>query len=204
MATETIIDLVIVGIVLLSGLFALFRGLVKEVLSIGSWTGAVFVTLYGFTPVRPIFRDLISWPGAADITTWATLFIGSLFIFSLIAHQISKRVQNSAIGALDRTLGFVFGLIRGVLISVVLFMAISWAVGTTDQPRWFRQARTLPLVAASAELILALVPDTVRKSLPKITKPEPATKEKEITKPGQQGYRPSVRRGMERLIDGTQ
>ena len=105
MAGENITDIIVIGIIVLSGLFALARGLVKEVLSIASWAGAVLITLFAFVPLRGIARDFISWPIAADITTGAALFLGSLFIFSFASHFVAKLVQGSAVGALDRSLG---------------------------------------------------------------------------------------------------
>ena len=174
MAGEHITDLVVVGIIVLSGLFALARGLVKELLSIASWVGAVLVTLFLFMPLRGVARGVISWPVAADITTGAVLFLGSLFIFSFISHMIAKLVQGAGMGALDRTLGFVFGLVRGVLIVVVLFLALSWAIGPNDQPGWFRNARATPILATGAKFLLAIVPKDMRGMFPHITTPAPA------------------------------
>lgn len=206
MAGENITDLVVIGIVVLSGLFAMARGLVKELLSIASWGGAVLVTLFGFVPLQPVLRDLISWPLGADIATGAALFLGSLFIFSFAAHFLAKLVQESAVGALDRSLGFVFGLLRGVLIAVVLYIAASWGIGASAQPDWFRNARTLPLVALAAKTVVAIVPPDLRGQLPRIVEPQGAAPETAPTgaQPPREGYRPEERRDMQRLIEGSQ
>lgn len=199
-----ITDLIVVSIVVLSGLFALARGLVKELLSIASWAGAVLVTLFLFMPLRGIARGIISWHVAADIATGAALFLGSLFVFSFLSHLVAKVVQGSSVGALDRTLGFVFGLARGVLIVIVLFMALSWAIGPNDQPSWFRNARSVPVLAAGARLLLAIVPEGMRDLFPHITTPAPAPATTPTQSPGRGGYPPAERREMRRLIEGTQ
>lgn len=207
MAPEIVTDLAVIGIILLSGLLALARGLIREVLSIASWVGAIFVTLYGFSPARPHMREIIAWPEGADFATAAGLFLGSLFVFSLGAHMVSKLVQRAGVGMLDRTLGFVFGLARGGLIVVVLFIGLSWYLGPNDQPKWFREARTLPLTAMAAIYLMGLVPEELRKSLPRIVVPAPAPvgePPKGQTAPDPTGYQPSERRNMERLIDGAQ
>lgn len=204
MAGEHITDIIVIGIVVLSGLFALARGLVKELLSIGSWVGAVFVTMYGFLPLRGIARGIIDWPLAADIVTGAALFLGSLFVFSFIAHFVAKAVQSSAMGAVDRSLGFVFGLGRGLLIVVVLYMATSWAIGERDQPNWFKNARAVPIVATGARVVLALVPEDMRKLFPPIIRPERRVDTAPPQAANRQGYRPVERRDMQRLIEGTQ
>jgi membrane protein required for colicin V production len=205
MAGENITDIIVIGIIILSGLFALARGLVKELLSIAGWVVAVFVTLYGFLPLRWIARDIITWQLAADIVTGATLFLGSLFIFSFASHFVAKAVQDSAAGALDRSLGFVFGLVRGLLIVIVLYMATSWAIGERDQPNWFRNARSVPIVATGAKLVLALVPEDMRKLFPPVVRPEGRTSAPAATNTAQrEGYRATERRDMQRLIEGTQ
>ena len=205
MTPGIITDLIVIGIVVLSGLFALARGLVKELLSIASWGGAVLVTLFGFLPARAFARDVITWPLAADVAAGAALFLGSLFIFSFISHFIAKAIHGSAVGALNRTLGFVFGLARGLLIVVVLYLAAGWAIGRNDQPEWFRNARTVPLAAAGATLLLALVPEDTRKMFPPAVQPEPRSRPVPTANPKErEGYRPSERRDMQRLIESSQ
>lgn len=209
MEAGNVTDIIIVGIIVLSGVFALARGLVKEVLSIASWVGAVMVTLFAFIPARPIARDIIAWPLGADVATGAALFLGSLFLFSFISHFIAKAVQGSAVGPLDRTLGFVFGLGRGLVIVIALFMAVSWAIGEKDQPGWFKNARAMPIVAAGARLVLALVPEEMRALFPRLTMPArrdapvPTRDTGEAPREGE-GYRPAERRDMQRLIEGSQ
>ena len=208
MAAETVTDLAVAGVILISGLFALMRGLVKELLSIISWAGAIFATLVGFMPLRPYGRDLVPWPLAADIATGATLFFVTLIALSVVSHQVTRLVHGSAAGAVDRTLGFVFGLLRGFLIVVVLFMLSSWAIGPSDQPRWFRNAKAIPVLSAGSEFLLALLPETVTSKFPRIVTPGPAPVPAAGPSgdgpDGREGYRPSERRDMERLIEGTQ
>jgi membrane protein required for colicin V production len=204
MASGTVTDLIVIGIIIVSGIFALSRGLVKELLSILSWVGAAFFTLYAFNPARPFMRELIPWSEIADIATGAALFLISLFAFWLIAHRLSRLVQISSAGALDRSLGFLFGIFRGLLIVVVLFMVVVWAVGT-NQPNWMRAARTLPIINACAHILLTLVPDNMRVPLPRI-KPA-ATPRSGGARPApneRPGYGKAERRDMERLIQGTQ
>lgn len=206
MTGATVADIVVIGIIVLSGLFALARGLVKEVLSIASWGGAVLVTLFGFIPMRPIARDIIEWQLAADLVTGAALFLGSLFIFSYLSHFVAKLVQGSAVGALDRSLGFLFGLARGLLIVVVLFLGLSWAIGPSDQPGWFRDARTAPFLATGARILISIVPAEMRRDMPRVIepRPRPAPAPEPTTAPEKEGYGADERRDMQRLIEGTQ
>lgn len=206
MAPEYVTDIVVVGIILISGLLALFQGFVKEVLSIAAWVGAIYTTIYGFLLVRPVFKGLIPWPEAVDLATGAALFIGSLILLSFGAHLVSKILHGAGAGTLDRTLGFVFGLCRGVLIVVVLFIGVSWYVGAAAQPRWFANSRMLPLTASAAAYLVTLAPEDIRKVLPKIVQPQ--RRSDAGARPGSlknapSGYPASERRGMERLIEGA-
>jgi len=162
------------------------------------------VTLWGFMPLRPIARRFITWELAADIVTGAVLFFGSLILFSILAHLVAKAVHGTAMGAVDRSLGFVFGLLRGLLIVIVLYMATSWAIGERDQPNWFRNARAVPIVASGARMVLALVPEDVRKLFPPIVRPERRAGPEPAGTVARQGYRPAERRDMQRLIESSQ
>ena len=206
MAPEFITDIVIIAIILISGLLALFQGLVKEVLSIGAWVGAVYATIYGYAPARPMVKELVPWPEAVDLATGTVLFIGSLIVLSIAAHLISKVLHATGAGMLDRTLGFVFGLFRGVLIVIVLFIGTSWYVGSAAQPRWFANSRTLPLSAWAAAYLASLAPQDIRKVLPKIVKPQRLSDAGAMPAPlktTRPGYPSADRRGMERLIQGA-
>jgi membrane protein required for colicin V production len=206
MAPEIITDIVVIGIILVSGLLALFQGLVKEVLSIAAWVGAIYATIYGFAPARPIVKDIVPWPEAVDLATGTILFIGSLILLSIGAHLISKILHSAGAGVLDRTLGFVFGLFRGVLMVVVLFIGISWYVSNADQPRWFANSRTLPLTASAATYLVSVAPEDIRKVLPKIVQPQrhsDAGGTPDSLKTSRPGYPSADRRSMERLIQGA-
>lgn len=209
MTAGMITDIVIIGIVLLSALFALSRGLVREVLSVASWVVAVFVTLYGHGPVRPYVADLMAfdpvtrYPVIADLVTGAALFLGSLFLFSLISHQIGRLVQSSAVGALDRSLGFLFGMARGVLIVVVLFLGLVWTLGPDDKPEWFLKARSLPLVEVAAAWSLTIVPETIRANLPDIRAGD-ETGKPPVASENSPGYTERERTRLDRLFEGVQ
>jgi len=110
------VDLIVIATVLLSGLLALFRGFVKEVLSVGSWIGAGLVALYGFGYAQPIAREHIGSDLIADLAAVLALFVIALVVFSVLTHMCSSLVQDGAAGAIDRSLGFGFGVVRGAVI----------------------------------------------------------------------------------------
>lgn len=209
-----LIDLIVVAVILLSGVFALARGFVKEVLSIVSWVGAIFATLYGFHIASGFARQFIGSPLIADGIAGGTLFLVTLFALSFISSLIANRVRGSTVGSVDRSLGFVFGLLRGFVLVSIAYLAVSWALPPAEQPQWVRQAKTIPLLERGSALLAAVAPQEFRS-------PEPANRqgptgdrrtqsppERPISNPlppaGGPGYKMDERREMDRLIQGTQ
>jgi membrane protein required for colicin V production len=154
----TLTDGLVIGIILLSGVFAFFRGFVKESLAIGAWVGAAFAALYGFKHLRPITRQFIAIDMIADVTTGAVLFIAALIVLSLISGAISRRVQDSRLSAVDRSLGFIFGVARGAVIVCLALLVVNWAVPREQRPDWISHAKTLPAIEQGAQWLLNLLP----------------------------------------------
>lgn len=151
-------DIVIASVVILSGIFAFARGLVKEILAILSWVGAAFATFYGFQQASAYARKAIDTTYIADITAGAVLFVVTLLILSLVSHFISDRIRGGGLGFIDRSLGFVFGVARGGAVIIAAYLALNWAMPPKDQPEWVSQAKTMPLIKQSADYLMTMVP----------------------------------------------
>ena len=76
----------------------------------------------------------------------AVVFFATLIVVSLFTVRLSDAILDSKIGALDRSLGFVFGAVRGFLLAVVAFAIFSWLVGDKQQPQWVQNAKTRPML----------------------------------------------------------
>jgi len=146
-------DIAVIAILLISGLLAYFRGLVREVLSLATWIGAALGTLYGFSYVQPYVRQVISVNILADILAGASLFLVSLVVLTLINHLVSSRVKDSALGAIDRGLGFLFGIARG---------APSWFWVEDELDPYIADSRTLPIVRHGADMLLRVIPGNMQ------------------------------------------
>jgi membrane protein required for colicin V production len=158
----TVADVGIIGILLISALWAFLRGFVREVLGVAAWVGAAFVTLYGFAYVQPYARQLIAIQFLADAVAGVVLFVVSLILFSVISHAISSQVRDSALSAIDRSLGFVFGLLRGAVIVCIAYLLLKWAVPPQDRPSWIMSARALPAIEQGVAVLEQLIPRSAR------------------------------------------
>jgi membrane protein required for colicin V production len=159
----TFVDIAIVVVLLVSGLLAFIRGFVQEVLAVGAWVGAVVIAVLGFPYAQPYARDLIPHELAANVAAGAAIFVVALVVLSLLTRSLAKRVKDSALNALDRSLGFLFGLFRGAVLVCLAYIALEWMVGS-QQPSWLRDARAMPLVEWGADQLKSLVPSQAKKA----------------------------------------
>lgn len=156
-------DLIIIAILALSALLAFMRGFVREVLSIGAWVGAALATIYGFPIAQPYARKYIEVALFADIAAGVAIFIVALIILTVLSHALSRNVRSSALGAVDRSLGLLFGLVRGAVLVCLAYLVMAWAIPQEDRPVWVAEARTLPLVQQGAGLLLKILPESALK-----------------------------------------
>lgn len=214
----TAADGIVLVVLLLSGLLAFARGLVHEVLSVGAWVGAVVAVVFGLPLVRPAARALITEPLLADVAGGAVLFILTLIVLSLVTRAVARGVKGSQLNAVDRSLGFLFGLARGALIVCLAYIAVGWLLAPADQPVWLRGAKSLPLIEAGAGWLKGLVPapakqdaaaDTAREHMRKVLERERMVRDIIAPEPrapadGQarvdKGYSDRERREVERLL----
>ncbi|MFG1480089.1 CvpA family protein [Xanthobacter sp. V4C-4] len=175
----TLLDIIVISVMLISGILAMVRGLLREVFSILSWAVAAGVTLYFYKPALPFVKQYISQDMAATAATVGILFLGTLLIASIITARISDVVLDSRIGALDRTLGFMFGLARGLLVMVVAFLFFNWLVPAKSQPPWVADAKSRPALQSAGDWLMAQLPDDPENTILNKLKKPPAADEGE-------------------------
>jgi len=152
------IDGLAIGLTLLSGVLALFRGFTKEALQVGGWAAAFVVTAFALPYARPLALDLTGSAVAATPTAAAALFIGTLIICSLITSQIAGAVRKSQMSMLDRSLGFGFGLARGALLVCLVYIGFLLISDPKDVQKTVAEARTGQLIQLGADSMLSILP----------------------------------------------
>lgn len=169
----TLLDLIVISVMLISGLLAMVRGFLREVFSIVSWIAAAGVAAYFYPRLLPFTKQYISQDTVALAVTVAVLFLGTLLIVSIISARLSDIVLDSRIGALDRTLGFAFGLARGLLVMVVAFLFFNWLVPDKSQPPWVLNAKSRPVLQNTGNWLVSLLPDDPENTILKKLKRSP-------------------------------
>jgi membrane protein required for colicin V production len=218
----TWLDMLLLGVMLVSGLLAMIRGFMREILSIAAWAAAAVATLLLYGKLLPIAKANIASDVIAAGVVVAGVFLVTLLIVSIVTVRISDMILDSRIGALDRTLGFLFGLGRGLIIVVVAFLFFAWLVPPDKQPDGVRNAKSRVVLENTGVWLQALLPQDMDNYLSQWFKRRPRGDEQEppdAPPPGQRssreapdttasvpppaGYRRSDRTDMRQLIDAT-
>ncbi|ABS67643.1 Colicin V production protein [Xanthobacter versatilis] len=226
----TLLDIIVLTVMLISGLLAMVRGFLREVFSILSWVVAAGVTVYFQKQLLPVVKQYIAQDTAALAVTVAVLFLGTLLLATIITARISDVVLDSRIGALDRTLGFMFGLARGLLLMVIAMLFFNWLVPPEKLPPWVANAKSLPAIKSAGEWLKAQLPDDPENTILNKLKKPPAGEEGDTpaapaaptggqrsdlggtTRPagsadasvaGVKSYRPTERQGLDQLVAST-
>ena len=155
----TLLDGILLAVMLISALLAMIRGFMREVLSIASWAAAALVTLYFYKRLMPVAEQYFSNQYVAMGLVVGALFFGTLIVVAIITIKISDAILDSRIGALDRTLGFLFGLARGFIIVVVAYAFFDWLVLSKAQPKWMTEAKSLRMLQNSRDWLISVSPD---------------------------------------------
>ncbi len=153
------LDLAVLAIVLVSAILSMLRGFSREVLAIASWAAAAAAAYYFYPVVTPYLTPYIHKDVIAEAAAAALVFFATLIVVSLFTVRLSDAILNSKIGALDRTLGVVFGVARGFLLAVVAFAIFNWLVSDKQQPEWVKTAKMRPILTDTADRIVALLPE---------------------------------------------
>ena len=149
----TLIDAIAAGVIVLSAILAYSRGLVREAMAIAGWVGAAILAFIFAPQVQPLVKELpVVGKFLTDscelsiIAAFAAVFAVGLIIAALFTPLFSSVVQRSALGGIDQGLGFLFGVLRGIVLVVVAFIVYDRAVGPNSLPM-VDNSRTAKVIA---------------------------------------------------------
>jgi len=217
----TILDMIVIGVVLISALLAALRGFTREVLAIGSWAAAAIAAYVLHPQAIPLVQQYVTPNKSLHVPIAAGgIFLITLLVAYFITSKLSDMILDSRIGALDRTLGFAFGAARGLLLAVVGFLFFTWlAQDEKNHPTWVRDAKLKPMLVSAGNTLRGLLPEDPERALRELRgKPvdgEPARETVPERPPQRQtetpAPAPAVREGtpqdraaLQRMLDGGQ
>jgi membrane protein required for colicin V production len=210
----TLLDVILLSVMLISAILAMIRGFMREVLSIAAWVIAAVATLYAYSKLLPHAKTYFNNDIIAAAAVIGGTFLLTLLVVSVITVRFSDMVLDSRVGALDRTLGFLFGLARGLIIVVVAFLFFAWLVPPRTQPGWVANAKSRVVLQSTGDWLMSMLPDDPESTiLKRLKRPKPDDGEPAEPPPGQRGsvdvpareaagYGQSDRAGIKKLIEG--
>ena len=220
------LDIAILVIVLISGLIALNRGLIKEVLSIVGWFLSTAVIVYALPVCLPFAKKYIQNGIIAGIATSLIVFIVFFVIWIYSTSSIIGKIRTSKLNGLDRFLGLFFGVMRAFLLIILVNIMISWIIPTDNQPEILEKSKYYKIAGNFAKPLENMIPQETLKlikdktvmvntddspadknendilfeklSQPKVKKALKEELSKEI-----KGYKANEREDLERLIESV-
>ena len=216
-----ILDLIALLIIISSGIVSSFKGFVKEGLSILAWVGAIFSSIYTSPLFFEISQLLIENKTLSEFATYITTFIIVLVTLSITIRSLTVYVKSSSLNNLDKSLGFLFGILKGVMILSVVLIIFDWFSTQNERPYLVNKAKLLPIIDTTSKVLIGTLPkDFVKrynisinegdKSLDaydldkKIDKLTKKNLSKNIDQKKNGGYNQGTRKRMDRLFQSTQ
>lgn len=179
------LDVVILILTALSAFIALFRGLVKEVLSVLGWVLSAVVVFYLLPILTPFAQVYIASKMMAGIVTSLVILIVFYIVWLLSTDHMVRKIRSSKLSALDRLLGLVFGVFRAFLLVVLFNILVTWMLPEESKTGMFKDSRYFNLAGRFAEPIKSLIPQSTfdlikdkTAAVKGVKKEEPAEKEK--------------------------
>lgn len=153
------VDAIVITVIALSAIIALFRGFVREVLSLAAMILATAITIAFIDELAGVMSQRFESTIVAYGLSGVILFIGSLIGLGVVNHFIVRAVKESEFKAFDRSLGLMFGLLRGAFVVSLAFLTATILLEENDYPDWLREAKTLGAMKMGAQVLESVAPE---------------------------------------------
>lgn len=155
----TLLDGILLGIMLISAILAMIRGFTREIFSIASWVAAAVATFTFWDDMLPQVQKYVPDEKFALGATVLGIFFVTLIVVTVITMKISDFILDSKAGPLDRTLGFMFGAARGLLLMVICVLFVNFFKEPDKQWKWISEAKSKAWLDELGESLLNMLPE---------------------------------------------
>lgn len=142
------IDYTIIGLILISSVIGLLRGLIREAFSLVIWVVAIWIGLTFSREFSGFLEGMIDYPSARIAAAFAALFFITLILGALISYLLGELVKKTGLTGSDRFAGMIFGIARGLVVVAIIIML----AGLTPLPEdsWWKESVLIPPFQALA------------------------------------------------------
>ncbi len=199
----TFIDILILAALLISALFAFRRGFTREAISISAWVATGVGTYYIFPWVAPLARRSLPFGMFADIVALFVVFTGLLMVFTFISSGLAKGLKANKPSMMNRSMGFAFGLVRGLVLAAGTFWILGFTDVNSEPPSYILEANLFPLVDTTAQTLSVFLPQAGALGVQGLAYASDPTYEAPDGAADEDGYADSERRALDQLIEST-
>jgi membrane protein required for colicin V production len=174
-----IVDLLVLAALLISAIIAFFRGFIREILTIGAFVGGALAAYVGGPLLSPLMSqwigvpdplpegqkmphlfDIVPYDILADALSYGALFIVVVIALSVLSHFTAEAARSIGLGPIDRTLGFIFGVARAVLLLGILYLPVHFFIDQDTKEAWFQNSKTHFYVETVSKTIAHYIPNS--------------------------------------------
>jgi membrane protein required for colicin V production len=152
------LDYAIIAVLLISASLSLIRGFTKEVLSITGWIVSGYAAIFFSPSLKPLLAAYVQIDWVVNGGAMLIVFLVTLVAFSFAGAFITKTMKASPLGPLDRTMGIIFGGLRGVFIVCMAYLGLSAVIPENDHPDFVKDAKLRPMLQTGSKAVVAIVP----------------------------------------------
>jgi membrane protein required for colicin V production len=154
------VDYAILGVIFLSALVGLSRGLIREVVSLGVWIAAILIAWFFHRDVAELLVPYLSQPSVRLGAAFIGLVLVTLMVGAILGAILSALIDRTGLTGVDRVLGLGFGAARGLVI-VAMAVFLAGLTPMTEDP-WWEESLLISELQTLATWLISLVPDEVQ------------------------------------------
>jgi len=154
-----VVDVVVIFVIVLSALFSLLRGFVKEAISLATWIIAIWLAATFASQLADVLPGNIESAAVRQAIGFAVLFILTLMVGALVNKLVSQLVNKTGLSGADRIFGVAFGVLRGGLI-VLIFVVIG-TMTPLPEAQWWQTSILLQWFESTAIVIQGYIPENL-------------------------------------------
>jgi membrane protein required for colicin V production len=197
-------DYILLGLLLISAIVGFARGAAREVAAMVALLGAAAAAVFALRPATPLFAHVIHPHWLAGAAAAVVVFGLVYMALRLAGAALARRIDGTdVLGALDRTIGLLIGVARGLVVLGALYLMFNAATPPELQPKWITGARTWPLASDMGRFLQALAPkglDVAGRLKPVLVR---AVREPPRDRTATEGYDARERREVDDLVENS-
>lgn len=154
-------DIIILVAIFFSAVFSYRKGFVQETLHIASWASSIILIKWTFIYFEMGFIKIIGEQSTlTTVLSYVVNFVVMIFIMSYIVKKISRKIHATDFKHIDKSLGIIFGIARGILIMSVVYLGLLWLMPSSEKrPNWMKNSRSKPVLSVSLKVVLSVFPE---------------------------------------------